>query len=315
VKQLYKIKQANRNLKVMLSIGGWTWSTNFPAAASTQAGRDNFARTSVEFMKDWGFDGIDVDWEYPANEEEAANMILLLQRVREELDAYSAQHAGGHHFELTIAAPAGPSHFEKLHLAELGQVLDYVNLMAYDFAGSFSNATGHQANIHPSTDNPASTPFSTTVAVDAYIAGGVPAEKMILGMPIYGRAFTGTDGPGKPFAGVGEGSWEAGIWDYKELPLNGAEVTYDETLGATWSYDPATKTMVSFDTPQMIRDKVTYAQGLGLGGSMFWEASADKVGEESLIQTALQSMGGLDSTQNFLDYPDSIYDNIRNGLA
>lgn len=315
VKQLYQLKKDNRNLKVMLSIGGWTWSTNFPAAASTEATRTKFAQTSVEIMKDWGFDGIDIDWEYPASDEEAANMVLLLQAVRDELDSYAEQHASGHHFELSIAAPAGPQHFEKLKLAELGKVLDYVNLMAYDYAGSFSNVTGHQANLYPSQDNPDSTPFSTQVAVDGYIDGGVPAEKIILGMPIYGRAFVGTDGPGKTFTGVGDGSWEDGIWDYKELPLNGTEVQYGEEIGATWTYNSASKTFVSYDTPDMIREKVTYAKGLGLGGSMFWEASADKEGADSLIGTALESMGGLDSTENFLDYPDSAYDNIKNGLS
>nr|ADV02751.1 chitinase [Trichothecium roseum]ADV02752.1 chitinase [Trichothecium roseum] len=315
VKQIYKLKQANRNLKVMLSIGGWTWSTNFPAAASTDATRSTFAQTAVGFMKDWGFDGIDIDWEYPASDEEATNMVLLLQRIRQELDTYSAAHADGYHFELSIAAPAGPQHYGFLKLADLGNVLDYVNLMAYDYAGSFSDNSGHQANLYASESNPASTPFNTKQAVEAYIAGGVPAEKIILGMPIYGRAFAGTDGLGKPFTGVGEGSWENGIWDYKVLPKDGATVQYDKETGATYTYDAASKTLISFDTPDMIREKVTYLQGLGLGGSMFWEASADKTGADSLIGTAVESMGGLDSTQNQLSYPDSVYDNIKNGLA
>ena len=314
VKQLYKIKKENRNLKVLLSIGGWTWSTNFPAASATEETRSRFAQSAVTIMKDWGFDGIDVDWEYPANDEEAANMILLLQRVRDELDAYSKEHASGYHFELSIAAPAGPQHFEKLKLAELGKVLDYINLMAYDFAGSFSNATGHQANLYPSND-PSATPFNTKDAVDGYIEGGVPAEKLILGMPIYGRDFVGTEGPGKSFTGVGKGSWEAGIWDYKDLPLNGAEVQYDKEIGATWTYDAASKTLVSYDTPEMIRQKVAYATDLGLGGSMFWEASGDKTGADSLISTAVDAMGGIDATENCIDFPDSAYDNIKNGLG
>ncbi|KAG9251585.1 chitinase [Emericellopsis atlantica] len=313
VKQLYKLKKANRGLKVVLSIGGWTWSTNFPAAASTEQGRATFAQTSVAFMKDWGFDGIDIDWEYPANDKEASDMVLLLKRVRQELDDYSAQHANGYHFELSIAAPAGPTNFNKLKLAELGQVLDHVNLMAYDYAGSFSDYAGHQANLYPSKDNPKSTPFSTQVAVDAYLAGGIPSEKLVLGMPIYGRDFTGTAGPGTPFTGQGQGSWERGIWDYKDLPLDGATVQYDEAIGATWTF--ANGQMVSFDTPDMIRQKVSYAQDHSLGGSMFWEASADKTGADSLISTARDAMGGLDTTQNCLDYPDSQYDNIRKGLA
>jgi chitinase len=314
VKQLYKLKKANRHLKVMLSIGGWTWSVNFPAAAASEATRATFAQTSVAFLKDWGLDGIDIDWEYPANEQEANNMILLLKAIRAELDSYAAEHAGGHHFELSIAAPAGPNNIANLKLAELGEVLDHVNLMAYDFAGSFSDLTGHQANLFPSTDNPDSTPFSTDVAVKSYIDGGVPAEKLILGMPIYGRAFTGTDGPGKAFSGVGQGSWEAGIWDYKVLPQAGATEEYDEAIGATWSYDAASKTLISYDTPAMIKTKVSYLQGLGLGGSMFWEASADKTGDASLIGTAVNAMGGLDSTENFLDYPNSVFENIKGGL-
>lgn len=315
MKQLFKLKKANRKLKVMLSIGGWNWSVNFPAAASTETTRATFARTAVEFVKDWGFDGIDIDWEYPASETEANNMILLLKRVRQELDSYSAQYANGYHFQLTIAAPAGPSHYNILKLAQLGQVLDYINLMAYDYAGSWGTISGHQANLYPSTSNPSSTPYSTKAAVDAYIAAGVPAGKIILGMPIYGRAFVGTDGPGKSYTSVGEGSWEAGIWDYKALPKAGANVITDSAVGATYSYDPSSRTMISYDTPSIVRTKVAYAKSQGLGGSMFWEASADKTGADSLIGTALSSMGSLDSTQNLLSYPNSKYDNIKKGLS
>jgi chitinase len=213
-KQLFLLKKKNRNLKLLLSIGGWTYSSNFAAPASKPETRQTFARSSVQLLKDRGYDGLDVDWEYPKNDSEARDMILLLQAVRDELDAYSATLPGRPHFLLTIAAPAGTEHYEKLHLAELGRMLDFINLMAYDYAGSWDNKTGHQANLLPSGDSHV-TPFSTDAAVNAYISKGVPANKIVVGMPLYGRAFQNTNGAGHPYQGVGEGSWEQGIWDFK----------------------------------------------------------------------------------------------------
>jgi chitinase len=315
VKQLFQLKKANRKFKVLLSIGGWTWSTNFPAAASTPETRATFARTSVAFMKDWGFDGIDVDWEYPSDSTQAANMILLLQAVRSELDRYSAEHAGGHHFLLTIAAPAGPDHYNQLRLRELGEVLDYINLMAYDYAGSWDTSSGHQANLFANPSNPTATPFNTDQAVKAYIAAGVPSNKIVLGMPIYGRGFTSTNGLGQSFTGIGTGTWEAGIWDYKALPKAGSTIQCDNVAVGCYSYDASTKELISYDTPDVIRTKVDYLKGLSLGGSMFWEASADKDGADSLITTSLQRLGSLDADENFLSYPNSQYANIAAGLA
>lgn len=299
----------------MLSIGGWTWSSNFPAAASTAATRATFAKSSVTLMKDWGFDGIDVDWEYPGDETQAANMVLLLQAVRDELDSYATQYAPGHHFQLSIAAPAGATNYEKLHLAQLGSVLDHVNLMAYDYAGSWDTYSGHSANLYPNAPKPHSTPFDTDSAVKAYINGGVSAGKLVLGMPIYGRSFEATSGIGQLFSGVGSGSWEAGVWDYKALPKAGATMQYDDVAQAYYSYDSSAQELISFDTPDVVQKKVSYLQNLSLGGSMFWEASADKTGTDSLISTSFESLGSLDTTENWLDYPNSQYANIVAGMS
>ncbi|KAK4034506.1 glycoside hydrolase [Parachaetomium inaequale] len=313
-KQLFLLKKSHRQLKTLLSIGGWTYSPTFPAAASTPATRALFASSAVRLLADLGFDGLDIDWEYPANPNEAANFLLLLQAVRSALDAYAAQHAPGYRFLLTIASPAGPSNYAHLPLAEISRTIDFFNLMAYDYAGPWSAVSAHQANLFPVTPN-ATTPFSTDAAVSAYLAAGVPPAKIVLGMPIYGRSFANTAGLGQSYQGVGQGSWEQGVWDYKVLPRPGAEVVYDAVAGATYSYDAAAREMVSFDTVDMVVRKVGYLKGKGMGGSMFWEASADRVGEGSLMGASFGALGGVEQGGNLLSYPDSRYDNVRAGFA
>ncbi|SPQ24013.1 40830987-2b5f-4589-8087-17ce7264b463 [Thermothielavioides terrestris] len=316
VKQLFLLKKANRQLKTLLSIGGWTYSTNFPAAASTADTRALFASSAVRLVADLGFDGIDIDWEYPADATQAQNFVQLLQAVRSALDDYAAQYAPGYHFLLTIASPAGPANYGHLPLGDIANVVDFFNLMAYDYAGSWSNTSAHQANLYPNPSAPDTTPFSTSAAINDYIAAGVPPAKIILGMPIYGRSFDGTAGLGQPYTSVGQGSWEAGVWDYKALPrTSGAQVIYDSVAGATYSYDASAQELISYDTADMVQRKVSYLRQQGLGGSMFWEASADRTDSQSLIGTSWSALGSAgDGVQNLLSYPDSQYDNLRAGF-
>jgi chitinase len=283
-KQLYLLKKKHRNLKIILSIGGWTYSANFPGPASTAAGRAEFASSCVQLVQDLGFDGIDVDWEYPKNDDEAKHFVLLLEAVRQALDAYTSKYGGGKML-LTVACPAGASNYEKLQIREMDALLDFWNLMAYDYAGSWDVTSGHQANLYPSSSNPKSTPFSTDAAVKHYISYGVAADKIVLGMPLYGRTFQQTNGVGQSYSGVGEGSWENGIWDFKALPKPGAKEMLDEQVGASWSWDEGSKTMVSYDTKEAARIKTEYILRNGLGGGMWWETSGDKTGEDSLIAT------------------------------
>ncbi|KAF4342583.1 chitinase 1 [Fusarium beomiforme] len=305
--------KANRHLKTQLSIGGWTWYMNFPDAASTPEGRAKFTSTSVELRWNWGFDGIDVDWEYPFNEIEATNFVLLLQAVRNELDTYGQKYASGHHFLLSIAAPAGLEKYEHLHLKDIGEIVDHINLMAYDYSGSWDKISGHNANLYPYNHHGAKM-FDTDKAVNDYITAEVPPDKIVLGMPIYGRSFEGNSGFGESYRDVGGGSWEPGVWDYKALPKPGAVIKYDPAAQAYYSYEESTKELISYDTPPVVRKKVEYLLEHGLGGSMFWEVSADKEGDDSLIITSYNVLGGLDMTENWLDYNNYYYYNIASGM-
>ncbi|PYH29925.1 putative chitinase [Aspergillus neoniger CBS 115656] len=284
VNHLYLLKKRNRNLKMLLSIGGWTYSPNFPSPAATDAGRKTFSRSSVKLLQDLGMDGLDIDWE-------ASYSSLFSPRYA--LDNYGAKHGAGKKFLLTVASPADPQKISTFHIEDMDPFLDFWILMAYDYAGgTFSEYTGHQANIFKSSSNQQSTPFNTEEAVENYLNRGVIASKIVLGMPLYGREFTNTIGPGKPFSGIGDGSWEDGVWDYKALPRPGAEEHTDDSMIASYSYD-SERTFISYDSPL---------------------SSADKPGNDSLITTvveALRGVGALEQKQNQLDYPLSQYDNIR----
>ncbi|KUJ14754.1 glycoside hydrolase family 18 protein [Mollisia scopiformis] len=313
MKQLNLLKQQNRSLKVLLSIGGWTYSSNFPVPASSAAGRQKFAASAVDLIKDFGFDGIDIDWEYPKSRTEAEHFVLLLKECREAMDRYSATLPHGHHFELTVACPAGAQNYQNMDLRGMDQYLDFWNMMAYDYAGSWDSHAGHQANLCASSDSK-KTPFNTEQAVEYYKSQGVRSEKIVLGMPLYGRAFENTDGIGKPYGGVGQGTWENGVFDYKALPLAGAEERYDGEARASYSYDAAKRHLVSYDTCQMAREKAEWIKRNRLGGGMWWESSADKQGGESLIGNVVSVFGELERKKNCIEYPHSKFENLRKGF-
>ncbi|KAK6079577.1 endochitinase [Seiridium cupressi] len=311
VEQLRILKQNNPSLKVILSIGGSNTSRDdsFSTLASTDATRYVFASSSVAMMQDYGFDGIDINWEYPETVADGANLALLIKEVRSALDILGNDY-NKHHFLLTIACPATPNRYRLWPLADLVQYVDFFNFMGFDYMGAgISTRSGHQSNLYKSSTNPSSTDYETESAIDDYIRAGVPPFRIILGMPTYGRSFDNTELGGSysmPTSGTwvdadtGEGM---GIWDYKALPKLGAMEIYAQDAGATYSYDSDTGELISYDTAEMVSRKTEYVLSMGLGGAYFWEASADRTDGSSLILTSatiFREAGGLDATPNYV---------------
>ncbi|KAH9046886.1 glycoside hydrolase family 18 protein [Lactarius hengduanensis] len=322
-KAIYELKKRHRHLKLLLSIGGWTYSPSFHPVVVSPAHRAEFVRSAVSLVEDYGLDGLDVDYEYPQNDAQARGYVELLRELRAALDEHARRKYADYRFLLTIAAPCGPDNYHKLHIREMVPLLDFWNLMAYDFSGSWDKVANHQANMFGG-------PISASQAVEWYISRGVPRHRVILGVPLYGRSFLHTDGPGTPFSGLGQGSWESGVYDYRALPLPGSYILRDERVMASWTYDYVHKEMISYDDEVVGRWKGEYIAQEGLGGSMFWELSGDKGGASregmegghgkegqpgrSLVRVVKDAMGKVDTQPNWLQYEGSKFENLRKGM-
>ncbi|CAG8650069.1 6108_t:CDS:2, partial [Ambispora gerdemannii] len=301
-KQLGLLKRQNRHVKVSLSIGGWTWSSNFAGVAASHETRRRFVDSSIELLNDLGLDGLDVDWEYPKDKNEAKNFVQLLEELRHALDKCAESKNETTRYLLTAAVPCGKEKYKVMRLDEMNEYLDLFYLMAYDFEGAWSSHANHQTHLYGGD-------VSTDRAVRYYLKQGIPSHKIILGVPMYGRAFQNTKGLGHRFEGVGEGTWEQGIYDYKQLPRPGALEHFDEKSVASYSYDDCSRELVTYDTPKSLHHKCKYIQEKKLGGTMFWELSADHPTdhERSLLSVVYHGLGGaqcLDDTPNHLSYPD-----------
>ncbi len=286
--QLTKLKGANPNLRTMISVGGWTWSANFPSAAGTPTSRATFAQSCVAFMKQYGFDGIDIDWEYPVSgglangtPADKVNYTLLLAALRDELSRQGTVD-GGKHYELTIAAPAGPSTLTNLEINKIAGILDWINLMTYDYHGSWDGKTGHNAPLNQPTGDPGPAGFYIDSTVNSYLSAGAPANKLVLGLAFYGHSFAGVgptnNGLFQASSGAGTGTWEPGSVDYKDIVANylpRLTRQYDASAKVPYLYDAAKREFISYDDPASIGLKSNYIAAKGLGGGMFWEMSGD----------------------------------------
>ncbi|KAI1637372.1 glycoside hydrolase superfamily [Biscogniauxia mediterranea] len=314
VKQLFVHKKRHRHLKTLLSVGGWEYSPKFAAVAASEAGRQAFARSAARLVTDWGFDGIDVDWEYPASEAEGRDFVELLAACRRAFDRYASRHRLAYRFLISVASPATAQNYRFMDLPRMDKYVDEWHLMAYDYSGSWDTTSGHQANVFRNGANALSTKHSTDDAVTFYESQGVSSRKIVVGLPVYGRSFEGTSGLGQNYSSVGAGGPQPGVWLYEDLPRAGAREQWDDVAKAAYSYDPEARELISYDNVRSTAFKARYLEDRQLGGAFFWEASGDKAGAGSLVSTMSKNLRRLDRTPNNLHYPTSQYANIRFGL-
>lgn len=292
-RQLNQLKAKYPHLKTLVSIGGWTLSDTFSILAENPASRTRFAESIVAFCKRYGFDGADIDWEYPGFDahsgrpQDKEHFTLMLAEIHRHAKAQNPP------LLVTIAAPAGPHHYEKMEVANIHPYLDWINLMTYDFHGPWGGGedavTNHLAPLYaPKQGNPL---FCGSAAVQYYLEQGVRAEKIILGLPFYGRSYGqvgrgNSNGLFSSYSGPGRGTHpqEPGMMAYYDIKklFNTYSQGWDEQAQVPYLYNPHTKEFISFDNETSLRSKCDYIKRMGLGGAMIWELSLDSKSWELL---------------------------------
>ena len=284
-----RLKAAHPHLKVLISIGGWA-AEGFSDAALSAESRERFADSALAFMHQHGFDGLDLDWEYPASTiagirarpEDRQNFTALLRLLRRKLDAATAAEGRPHEarYLLSIATGVIPAHLDGVDLRKVAPELDFIGLMTYDLYNGWSTRSGHHANLFLSKSDPEGD--SADQAVRLFLDAGVPAAKLLLGAAFYGRGMNGVapenNGlmqPSEPGSNFTRTYDEIRAW----LSAGSGFTRYwDEAAQAPYLYD-GSSSFLSYEDAVSLLSKGRYVLEHGLGGAMFWEYSNDRSGE------------------------------------
>lgn len=267
-------------VKLMLSLGGWEDSDNFPAVAAQAETRAAFARSCVEFIRTYDFDGIDIDWEYPGyvdhkgTPEDTRNFTELLRALRDSLTAYGQRT--GRRYLLTAAIPTAPSVVANMEVRKVAEILDYLNVMTYDFNGPWEPRSGHNAPLYPvpGEDSVRCVDGAFRLFTETY---GVPAAKINLGVPFYGQTYTACTQLRAPHKGadtVHFSTFGAFYYDiYRQLDR--FTRVWDDTAKAPYLVSKEWNMLVSYDDERSIGMKAQYARDRGAAGLIIWEITGD----------------------------------------
>ncbi|KAJ5613845.1 hypothetical protein N7528_007499 [Penicillium herquei] len=266
-----KLKRDNPHLKVVLSIGGSSGSASFPILAAEVKSRRLFASTAKDIL---------IGSTHPPPKQ-GVDYVKLLTTLREYFPPSQSI--------LTTALPAGEWCLRNIDLHAASKCCDFINLMTYDFAGSWTELSGHQAQLTASPQpHNAFAKRSIETGVEYLKAHGVPQEKTLIGIPVYGRSFLGATGTGQSFTGNGG---ENGIFAYKDLPRPGTQEVTDWERGAAFCVG-GDGGFVSYDNPETVKMKAQFVKARKIAGLFYWTGTSDAAPPRSLVETGYRNLNG-----------------------
>jgi chitinase len=280
-RKLNSLKQDNPDLKILISLGGWSWSENFSDAVLTENSRKKFTDSNIAIVGKYDLDGVDIDWEYPGfrgednvfRDEDRQNFTLMFKSLREGLDALSA--ISGKKYLLTTAVPEFKAFLEKTDMDEVAKYLDYVNLMTYDFYVPAGDTVGHHSNLFPTRDGKGR---SADTGVNDFIKAGVPEEKIVLGIPFYGHSWIMKSADNNGIERMADSVVRGGGYTFiKDSVLNsdGFIRYWDAQAQAPYLFNKETKQLVVYDDEESVKIKCQYVKDKNLAGVMFWQYESD----------------------------------------
>ena len=274
LQQLAGLKKNHPQLKIMVSIGGWSGCAPCSDLFSTAEHRQNFAKTTVALFKEYGIDGLDLDWEYPAIEgypghkydtTDRNNFTELIKTLRQEM---------GNDYLLSFAAGGFIKYLEQsIDWDTVIPLVDFVNLMTYDLVGGYATVTGHHTPLHSYRPGQE----STSKCVNWLLEKKIPADKLIIGAAFYARVWEnvadtnhGLYQPGKFKRGVAYADFENYFSD-----TSGFHYYWDRKSKAPFQYNQSQQLFATFDDKRSIEQKCKFIRRKKLGGIMFWELVQD----------------------------------------
>ena len=294
---LRALRQKNPHLKLLISVGGWDYSVHFSDIASTAARRRAFAENCVDFILTHRLDGIDLDWEYPVSggvggivhrPQDKQNFTLLLREIRSALDRQSKKD--GKTYYLTIAGGSSGSYLNQIEPKAVAEIVDHIFLMAYDLHGPWDAYADLNAPLYPPSETSPQYKSSVSGSVEAYLSRGVSADKLVLGMPLYGYRYQGVSSQGKGLYSRYASASSIAHHTLEESYLHNTvyQKHYHEEAKVPYLY--GNQTFISYENERSIAAKTELAATYGLSGIGFWELSLDR--NATLIEQACSTWSG-----------------------